>query len=99
MEDFKSCPMLGHHPLLCFRCPEHGVSSYGRGSVGSKWSRTSTWRRCARKCRETIGCRYWTFFNKDASPGRRNKCVTTESIPRKHRERFATSGNRNCGSN
>ena len=61
------------------------------------------WRSCPKKCRETIGCRYWTFYNWYKPLRIGNVCVTytdndAKNVTGKIRYEGAISGARNCGS-
>ena len=85
------------------QCPEPGVRITG-GKELRQFRGVFPWRSCPKKCRETIGCRYWTFYNwyKPLRIGSFCVTYTDTTIPRivtgKIRYEGAISGARNCGS-
>ena len=87
------------------QCPEHGVSIEG-GKGLKTFTEVTQWMSCSRKCRETIGCRYWTWYNwywYKPDSGFGSICVTyadtdTENVTGKIQHEGAISGARNCGS-
>ena len=85
------------------QCPEHGVSIEG-GKGLKTFTEVTQWISCSRKCRETIGCRYWTWYNwyKPLRIGSFCVTYTDTTIPRfvtgKTQYEGAISGARNCGS-
>jgi len=119
----------GHTAASCSECPQGHGASWCNGDC--EWSnnecKLGMWKHCAKKCRETIGCRYWTFYNRSSGDDRRGRrcrckygrcsrgcrrgntgprmrsgfyaCVVSTNVSRKERNRDATSGTRNCGSN
>ena len=85
------------------QCPEHGVSIEG-GKGLKTFTEVTQWRSCSKKCRETIGCRYWTFYNWYKPLRIGSFCVTytdntlIKNVTGKIRYEGAISGARNCGS-
>ena len=87
------------------QCPEHGVSIEG-GKGLKTFTEVTQWMSCSRKCRETIGCRYWTWYNwywYKPDSGFGSICVTyadtnMEKVTGKTQHEGAISGSRNCGS-
>ena len=84
------------------RCPESGVSI--KGGEGLKtFTKVTKWRTCSRKCRETIGCRYWTWYKWFKPLRLGSVCITyadtdTKNVTSKIQYEGAISGARNCGS-
>ena len=82
----------------------------GFAMVGGKGLKTFTevtqWMSCSRKCRETIGCRYWTWYKWFKPLRLGSVCVTyadndaknVTHVTGKIRYEGAISGARNCGS-
>ena len=87
------------------QCPEPGVSIKGKKGLKT-FTEVTQWMSCSRKCRETIGCRYWTWYNwywYKPDLGFGSICVTyadtdTERVTGKTQHEGAISGARNCGS-
>ena len=84
------------------QCPEHGVSIEG-GKGLKTFTEVTQWMSCSRKCRETIGCRYWTWYKWFKPLRLGSVCITyadtdTKNVTSKIQYEGAISGARNCGS-
>ena len=74
-------------------CPEK-VALYGYGS--EKTEGVYRWEDCARLCRQRVGCRYWTWYDRTTREVAL-QCVTMTYAHSKKYEFGAISAERNCG--
>ena len=76
-------------------CPEK-VSLYGYGS--EKTAGVYRWEDCSRRCRQRVGCLYWTWHDR-TSVTRALLCetFTDKRLLKFHDDPGAISGYRNCG--
>ena len=84
------------------QCPEPGVR-ITRGKELLTFRGVFPWRSCPKKCRETIGCRYWTWYKWFKPLRLGSVCITyadtdTKNVTSKIQYEGAISGARNCGS-
>ena len=76
-------------------CPEK-VSLYGYGS--EKTVGVYRWEDCSRRCRQRVGCLYWTWHDRTSGAWALQCQTFTDERPSKfHNDPAAISGYRNCG--
>ena len=79
---------------ISIQCPANNTNTQGKVGIVSTENITS-WKACNKLCRNTVGCRYWTW-HKETAGNYAYKCHTVKDAVDKSHDVNCISGSYDC---